>query len=96
MNAITNPQYASTRQLIEDAYTWQMPERPPLFLKPSWSNQGGMGQLPFLKGLHNPALVLQQQLEQAKAVRDIRSDSIPLVIPVPTSAVLVAACSVVR
>jgi|GEM_PF-7113652 len=89
MNAILNPAWATVRERLTRTYRGLPPDRPPLQI--ACSGQGGLSMPSFTASLADPEMLLRQQLEEAWLVKAIGSDSIPVLVPVPNSAVLVPA-----
>lgn len=87
MNAIFDPRYAQVRERLTKAYLGETPDRPPLQIV--CVNQGGSSMPSFTASLANPQVLFEHQVAQAEMVRAIDSDSIPVLVPVPNSAVLV-------
>jgi hypothetical protein len=87
MNAITDARYAAVRQRLDQTYRWLPADRPPLQVVTS--GQGGLTMPSFTASLADPTLLFEHQVSAAESVRDIGSDSIPVLVPVPNSAVLV-------
>jgi hypothetical protein len=75
------------RERLTKTYHWEIPDRPPLQLV--CAGQGGLSMPSFTACLADPGLMFDHQLDQAEQAREIGSDSIPILVPVPNSAVLV-------